>query len=154
MSTVILLLVGLALLAPIAYMVYRKMQREAREFARHDPFPDEGKGLVFSGEGEFTSPVVRLEAGDYKLLYWFDEAVPVKVELTGLDTGDNEVLLIKSGEGAISFGLVAPGRYRFAVEPSDAESEWDIEISPLGLPSRRAQPPAPEPEDYPPDSFQ
>lgn len=141
----IVLLIIVILLVLVGWAALRKLRREAQTFSRVYRAADEhgldptgfkpGDVLAFSGRRSFTTEPFPLEPGEYRLRYWFSAAVPVQVELASPTHGEREVILIKSGEGEVSFAVDAGGRYLFIVEPADDESEWEIEVSRLGLPS-------------------
>jgi hypothetical protein len=138
-------LVLLLLVAAISLAVYRKLQRDSDLFSRvyrpvDESLLDGGElegVLSFAGEGWFRTDTFRLEAGQYKLAYWFPEAVLVKVELFSASGDDSEIIALKKGEGAESFSITGDGRYFCEIEPATGDEAWEIEISRLGLPSQR-----------------
>jgi hypothetical protein len=141
------LLIFSLLVAAIGYAVYHKLKRDEALFSRlYKPVDDslidsggEFEGVLnFAGEGWFRTNPFRLEAGKYKLAYWFSEAVLVKVELFTASGDDSEVIALKRGTGAESFSVAGEGRYFCVIEPAVGDEAWEIEISRLGLPSQRA----------------
>ena len=87
--------------------------------------------MRFAGKGTWSSKPIQLEVGEYRLLYQFSSGVPVRVGLVSSFDGEDETLLIKSGNGVEGFGVAAGGRYVFAVEPADESTEWKIEYQHL-----------------------
>ncbi|MEZ4668514.1 MAG: hypothetical protein R3E39_11405 [Anaerolineae bacterium] len=140
------LLVALVLVAFVAYIVYRKLQRDERRFAQLYRPVDESlldqsdfDGVIsFEGDSTFESQQFKLEIGRYKLMYWFPDAVLVKVELFSVDGIEHDVIALKQGEGAVEFSVTTPGKYFCMIEPAHEDSAWEIEISRLGLPSHAA----------------
>lgn len=138
------LLILLLLIAAIGFAVYRKLQRDSEAFSRlYKPVdesllddPELEGTLSFEGEGWFRTNSFQLEAGQYKLAYWFPEAVMVKVDLFRTEGGDSETIVMKRGEGTETFSIGAAGRYFCVIEPGD--EAWEIEISRLGLPSQQS----------------
>lgn len=140
-------IVALILIGLVGYMAYAKSQRDKRIFdslykpADESLFDDDtalsiNGSLAFEGDTDFTTQPFDLPDGNYKLMYWFPEAVTVKVELYSTDGSDAETLGIKSGEGELGFSVAAAGRYFLIIEPSE-DKAWEIEIIRLGLPSNR-----------------
>lgn len=144
------MLVALGLVALVAYIAYQKLQRDERAFGQlYRPVDerllenDDFHGVIaFTGDSAFETQRFRLEAGRYKLMYWFPEAVLVKVELFSAAGDDHDVIALKQGEGAVEFAVGAPGKYFCVIEPVQDDAEWEIEISRLGLPSRTEQSPS------------
>jgi hypothetical protein len=139
------LLVALGLVALVGYMAYQKLQRDERAFSQRYQAVDERlreelsevNGVIaFAGESTFETQRFRLEAGRHKLMYWFPEAVLVKVELFSATGDDHEVIALKKGEGAAEFAVSSPGKYFCMIEPAQDDVAWEIEISRLGLPSQ------------------
>lgn len=138
--------VALGLIAVIGYLIYNKFRRDEHEFSRLyrpveegllDLNAEFGATLAFQGESSFRTETFSLKKGAYKLSYWFPEAVLVKVELFGASGVDSEVIALKRGEGAVDFSVASDGRYFCTIEPAEDDAPWEIEIHPLGLPSRR-----------------
>ena len=138
------LLILLFLVVAIGYAVYHKIRRNADDFSRlYQPVDehllDGGEAfdgtMSFEGEGEFKTQVFQLDAGKYKLRYWFPDAVLVKVEMFSASGDDSEVIVLKKGEGAEAFTVATNGRYFCMIEPALEDEEWEIEIRRLGLPS-------------------
>ncbi len=141
------IIVAFILIGLVGYMAYAKSQRDRRLFDSLYKPADESQfngdtalnadgSLAFEGDTDFTTQPFDLPAGNYKLMYWFPEAVSVKVELYSTDGSDSETLAIKSGEGELGFSVAAAGRYFMMIEPSE-DKAWEIEIIRLGLPSSR-----------------
>ena len=139
------LLVALGLVALVGYIAYQKLQRDERTFSQRyravderllDDNGDFNGVIAFAGNSDFETQHFRLEAGRHKLMYWFPEAVLVKVELFSAAGDDHDVIVLKQGEGAVEFAVTSPGKYFLMIEPAQDDADWEIEISPLGLPSR------------------
>lgn len=136
-----MILVVLLLLAGLFFVVTQKLARDERRFntlyrppelsADDDPWADV---IVFEGKFAFESDDFPLAAGRYRLRYWFPDDVIVKVELFSADGSAAEVLVVKAGEGETVF-TAAGGEYFCTVDPMEEPAEWEIEFSPLGLPS-------------------
>lgn len=135
----IVVLVGL-----IGFMVWRKFERDSRQFnALYQPtdgdLPDGddsfGEVIAFEGDDTFKTAIFPLVGGQYKLSYWFPDEVLVKVELFSADGTDHEVIILTKGEGEKAFTVSSSGRYFCTIEPVTRD-EWEIEISRLGLPSK------------------
>lgn len=136
------LIVALLLLILVGYPVYRKLRRASQispDLDDHNlnSINPETDALAFAGQSEFRTDSFDLESGTYKLLYWFPEAVMVKVELYSAGGDDHETLVMKRGTGEVSIS-VEKGRYFCVIEPAEEPAEWEIEISRLGLPSQKA----------------
>jgi hypothetical protein len=142
------LIVAVLLIASLAYAVRNKLNRESEQFSRTyrppeiDDWDDEDDdsdedALVFSGIAAFDSDPFPLGRGSYRLRFWFPEEILVKVELFTADGADHEVLALRLGEGEETFDIDAPGDYVLVVEPAEVEAAWELEITPLGLPSQR-----------------
>jgi hypothetical protein len=84
----------------------------------------------FKGKGTWSSKPIQLEPGDYRLRYEFSSGA-VRVGLVSSFDGEDETLLIKSGNGVEGFGVEAGGRYIFEVQPADETAEWTIEYQHL-----------------------
>jgi hypothetical protein len=82
--------------------------------------------LHFAGKGTWSSKPIPLEPGDYRLGYQFSSGVPVRVGLVSSFDGEDETLLIKSGNGVEGFAVDANGRYILEVQPADEATEWQI----------------------------
>ncbi len=140
----IVLIVALVLAGGLFFIVSQKLARDERRFNAlyrppeqsddDDPWADV---IVFEGQFTFESDVFPLTVGRQRLRYWFPDDVLIKVELFSAAGDDSEVLVIKAGEGEHEFMAVG-GEYFCTVEPSEEPAEWEIEFSPLGLPSSRA----------------
>lgn len=141
------LVVALILIGLVGYMAYAKSRRDQRTFdSLYKPADEKllntdldlgiNGSLAFEGDTDFTTQQFDLLAGNYKLMYWFPEAVPVKVDLFSADGIDSETLGIKSGEGELAFTVAANGRYFMTIEPTEDDA-WEIEVIRLGLPSSR-----------------
>jgi hypothetical protein len=136
------IVMALLLIVVVGGMAWQKLRRDSREFDRlyrpaeqvlDDPF---GEVMAFEGDYTFETEVFVLRAGRWRLRYWFDDEVVVKVDLLTVAGDDRQTLAIKSGAGELEFQVEA-GRYFCLIEPTEA-APWEIEISPLGLPSARA----------------
>lgn len=143
------LLMALGLVALVGYMAYQKLQRDERTFSQRyravderlrEELSDMNGVIAFAGESTFETQRFRLEAGRHKLMYWFPEAVLVKVELFSAAGDDHEVLALKKGEGAVEFAVAAAGKYFCVIEPAHDDVAWEMEISRLGLPSQMIPP--------------
>lgn len=144
------LIVAVLLIVALAYAVRSKFSRDEEQFSRTyrppelDDWDDEDDSdedaLVFSGLAAFDSDPFPLGRGSYRLRFWFPEEVLVKVELFTADGADHEVLALRLGEGEETFDIDSPGDYLLVVEPAEAEAAWELEITPLGLPSQRPHP--------------
>lgn len=141
------LVVALILIGLVGYMAYAKSRRDQRTFdSLYKPADEKllntdmdlgiNGSLAFEGDTDFTTQHFDLLAGNYKLMYWFPEVVPVKVDLFSADGSDSETLGIKSGEGELAFTVAADGRYFMTIEPTEDDA-WEVEVIRLGLPSRR-----------------
>lgn len=144
----IALLVALGLVALVGFMAYQKLQRDERAFSQRyrpvdehllDDLSDLNGVIAFAGDAAFETQRFHLEAGRYKLMYWFPAGVPVKVELFSAAGDDHVVIALKQGEGAVEFAVAAPGQYFCVIEPAQDDATWEIEISRLGLPSRAGE---------------
>lgn len=142
-------LVVFLLLIVIGFIAWRKIVRNEQAFSQlyrpveGDLPKDEdelGEVIAFAGEHEFETARFRLEAGEYRLRYWFPENIMVKVELFSAAGDDHEIIALKKGEGETTFKVDMAGRYFCSIEPAE-DAEWEIEISKLGLPS--GYPPSP-----------
>lgn len=139
------MLVALGLVALVGFIVQKKFERDERTFSQRYRPVDEGllddaefnDIIAFSGDAAFETQRFRLEAGRHKLMYWFPEAMPVKVELFSAAGDDHDVIALKQGEGAVEFAVGSAGDYFCVIEPAQDDAEWEIEISRLGLPSQR-----------------
>jgi hypothetical protein len=141
------LIVAVLLIASLAYAVRNKLNRESEQFSRTyrppeiddwDEDDDSNEdALIFSGIAAFDSDPFPLERGSYRLRFWFPQEILVKVELFTADGADHEVLALRVGEGEETFDIDAPGDYVLVVEPAEIEAAWELEITPLGLPSQR-----------------
>ena len=138
------LLIFALLIAGMGYLVYAKIQRDQREFDRVYRPADEhaldeggefGEVIAFQGDQNFRTETFMLKAGSYKLMYWFPDDVMVKVKLFSAAGDESEIIALKSGEGSVAFSIDYPGRYFCMIEPAEEATEWEIEISRLGLPS-------------------
>ena len=89
------------------------------------------------GKGTYTADVL-LERGRYKLGYRFADTVLTAVKVTEARTGDEILMVAKSGEGEMELTIEADGRYVIEVDPTDGSAASELLISPLGLPSQRA----------------
>lgn len=134
-SVLIVILIILAPIALITIYKYRRDWEQTRQLYGPQTEPDDT--IYYEGIGEETTRPFRLRAGRYQIRYLFSGNVPVKVDLLRTVDGDRETLVLKAGEGAASFEVVESARCRLVVEPSDPDAEWEVEISPLMLPSRR-----------------
>jgi hypothetical protein len=92
--------------------------------------------IRLQGKGNHATKALRLEAGTYKVQYRFPDDVLVKVDLW--DSGDSETILLKRGVGVESFTVEADGRYVFEIAPADEMAAWEMDITRLGLPSRKS----------------
>jgi hypothetical protein len=70
----------------------------------------------------------------YKLEYRFPPNVLISVRIIDTHDGD-DVLFIKSGEGAEALEIGTDSRFIIEIEPAEEDARWQIEIRPLGLPS-------------------
>jgi len=136
-------LVVFLLLIVIGFIAWRKIVRNEQAFSQlyrpvEGDLPEDedelGEVIAFAGEHEFETVRFRLEAGGYKLRYWFPENIMVKVELFSAAGDDHEIIALKKGEGETTFTVDVAGRYFCSIEPAE-DGEWEIEISKLGLPS-------------------
>ncbi len=127
----------------MGFIIWRKIVRNEQAFSQlyrpvEGDLPEDedelGEVIAFAGEHEFETVRFRLEAGEYKLRYWFPEHVMVKVVLFSAAGDDHEIIALKKGEGETAFTVEAAGRYFCSIEPAE-DGEWEIEISKLGLPS-------------------
>ena len=132
------LLVAVILIALVGYMAYAKSQRDQRTFSSLYKPADErlladetvmdGNGsIAFTGDTDFVTRPFPMQAGDYKLIYRFPEAAPVKVELFSEDGTDSEVIVIKSGAGEVGFSVESNGRYFCKIDPTK-DGDWEIEM--------------------------
>lgn len=132
------LVIALILLVIVGYPVYRKLQRASPTSLPDTELLNNNNEwdsiLAFQGESEFRTDTFEMETGNYKLMYWFPEEVLVKVELFSAAGDEHETLVMKRGTGETSFSVEA-GRYFCLIEPTEESAEWEVEISPLGLPS-------------------
>lgn len=135
---VIVLMVGV-----IGLVAWRKMVRNEQIFSQlyravEGDLPEDeddlGNVIAFAGEYEFETARFKLEAGEYKLRYWFPAEIMVKVELFSAAGDDHEIIALKKGEGETAFTVETTGRFFCSIEPAE-DGEWEIEISKLGLPS-------------------
>jgi hypothetical protein len=136
------IVIALLLVVVVGGMVWQKLRRDTRDFEQlyrpaeqvlDDPF---GEVIAFEGDYSFETEPFALRAGRWRLRYWFEDDVVVKVDLLAAQGDDRQTLAIKSGEGELEFQVEA-GRYFCQIEPTE-EAPWEIEISPLGLPSARS----------------
>jgi hypothetical protein len=100
------------------------------------------KPVRLRGQGSHTTEPIHLGAGTYKVAYRFPGDVLIKVDLWA--SGDPETILLKRGTGEESFAVEADGRFVFEIAPADDRAAWTIEITRLGLPSRKTV----EPPDW------
>ncbi len=140
-SSVLVIIV--LLMAGMGFIIWRKIVRNEQAFSQlyrpvEGDLPEDedelGEVIAFAGEHEFETVRFRLEAGEYRLRYWFPDSVMVKVELFSAAGDDHEIIALKKGEGETAFTVDAAGRYFCSIEPAE-DAEWEIEISKLGLPS-------------------
>lgn len=128
-----------------AYFVLRALDKRRPDHARRELLRGQDGDLVAVGErkrrasvalcgnGDYTSAAFVLDEGIYKAAYTFHVDVLTSVRLIHVDTGEDEVLFIKAGEGAAGFRVDAYGRYLFTVEPAAPEAAWTLDVTPLGM---------------------
>jgi hypothetical protein len=85
----------------------------------------------FAGKGTWSSKPLGLSPGDYRLRYDFSSGMPVRVGLVSSLDGEDETLLIKSGNGVEGFTVEQDGRYVLQVQPADEQLQWTIEFQHL-----------------------
>jgi hypothetical protein len=127
---IIFLVIAVPLFFLALYIGQRLKGGEDRKLKRGD------QPVQFTGRGSGLTPGVDFELGTYKLQYRFPAGTLVKVELVNLTEGFTETLFIKSSSDAQAFTIDTPGRYAFQLEPLEEDVTWELEVSPLGLPSR------------------
>lgn len=131
-------LVALLMIIPVALVALFKYRRDWEQTRqRYGPQTEPDDSIYYEGVGAETTRPFRLRAGRYKLAYAFPESALVKVDLLHTASGERETLALKSGTGASEFEVAESGRCRLVIEPADADAEWEVEITPLMLPSRR-----------------
>lgn len=134
-----------------AYVLLRALDKRRPDHARRELLRGQDGDLVALGErkrrasvalrgsGDLTSAAFMLDEGIYKAAYHFHADVLTSVRLIHVDTGEDEVLFIKSGEGAVGFRVDAYGRYLFTIEPAAPDAAWRLDVTPLGFDGRSAE---------------
>jgi hypothetical protein len=89
------------------------------------------KPLHLRGRGTSASRAYTLPAGVYRIGFRFPTESPVCVEVINVTTSAAQPLLDRAGVGSIAYTVEAGGRYVFQVTPTDAESDWGIDVQPL-----------------------
>jgi hypothetical protein len=90
-----------------------------------------------NGSGTFSADI-SLQRGRYKLGYRLADSALTAVKIIEARTGDEIIMVAKSGEGEIEITIEADGRYVIEIDPTDGSAVSELFISPLGLPSQRA----------------
>ena len=75
-----------------------------------------------SGRGTLTSAPLELTAGSYRIDYQFDALT----RLALLDATSEETLFIRRESGTEPLEIVASGRYRLRIEPTDEGAAWTL----------------------------
>jgi hypothetical protein len=134
-SVLIVVVIILAPILLIAVYKYRRDWEQTRQLYGPQTEPDDT--VYYEGVGEETTRPFWLRAGRYQVNYLFSENTLVKVDLLRTADGERETLVVKTGQGVAEFEVPEAARCRLVIEPAAPDAEWEVEISPLMLPSRR-----------------
>jgi hypothetical protein len=124
----LIFLVGFVILSGLGVYAMRQMQSRR---PRSVSYPDR-PALHFQGRGESTVSTNGLIESSYRIDYCFPGDVLVKIELIERATGNDEVILIKSGEGVEGFTVPHAGDYLLRIEPLADDAAWSFDIRPVG----------------------
>ena len=124
----LILLIVFAILSALG--VYAVCQMQARRPSATS-FPDR-PSLHFQGRGERTVTANGLIESAYRIDYRLPSDTLVKIELIERATGNDALILIKSGEGIDGFNVSRAGDYLLRIEPLAEDAIWSFEIRPVG----------------------
>jgi hypothetical protein len=132
------LIVAAVIAAPIVLLMLYKYRRDWEQTRQlYGPQTEPDNTVYYEGIGQETTRPFWLRVGRYQARYLFSGDTLVKVDLLRTADGERETLVFKAGEGVAAFEMAEGARCRLVIEPADPDAEWEVEISPLLLPSRR-----------------
>jgi hypothetical protein len=126
------LILGVALVIVVGMGLY--LVRRYRSNSRpHEHYPAAQR---FQGQGSGTAEAQVLIAAQYRIDFQFPDEVLVKLELIEADTGNSDLILLKSGSGTDGFVVENAGRFLFQVEAQNEDARWSFTIKPVGMMGR------------------
>ena len=124
----LILLVVIAIMSALSVYAVRRLRSRRAHLASYADRPS----LHFQGRGAMTLSADLLSESAYRIDYQLPEDALVKINLIERATGNDEVILIKSGKGIEGFAVSSAGDYLLRVEPLAEDVAWSFEIRPVG----------------------